>query len=381
MRHLTVSFAISCVLLVTLTALSMEAIAQDQEERQVKLFSLENARAEDLLPIIHELFMVDGKVRMACDRRSNTLVASGPPSDLQVIEAILMRLDITVAEPSNESPSNSDKPSASDGTNTHSSENDVDVTIGYPLSGSAILISIAEDQQLVEKGEVIAVLQVDMRDEHANLESELASLRAQAAQLSDHDALEMGQAIAEQHIKLAQMRMEQAKAESALEQESIEGEIAIAIESARLLRHALEVLMRTEDRSAEQDPRAHIDVRLELVKAEQQLNLLKKKKQLLSDHVQRVRLAELKAEHNRAELELRRIQQEAATQQQAIQAERDAVNLHMQLVADRLKRIHDASRQTTIRAPIGGVVTRVDGVQKGVSIRRQQPILTIRAEK
>lgn len=64
----------------------------------IKIFTLENASAQQAAPILTSLFgsrRSDDSLRIAVDDRTNSVVAAGPQEQLATIEAVLMRLDET----------------------------------------------------------------------------------------------------------------------------------------------------------------------------------------------------------------------------------------------------------------------------------------------
>ncbi len=61
-------------------------------EVEFKIFSLVNSEASSMLNVISEIAKTKD-VKLAVDSRTNSLLATGPKSDLRVIEAILLKLD------------------------------------------------------------------------------------------------------------------------------------------------------------------------------------------------------------------------------------------------------------------------------------------------
>ena len=58
---------------------------------EIKVFSLENAKAADAKGIVSDL--VGNVVKLTADERTNSLIGIGPKGDLEVVEALLLRLD------------------------------------------------------------------------------------------------------------------------------------------------------------------------------------------------------------------------------------------------------------------------------------------------
>ena len=73
---------------------------EDKDGRQLKIFSVQNADAEALTQTVLPLFVNVGKLPTAIvfDKRTNTIVARGSESELQILEALLLRLDETPAQ-------------------------------------------------------------------------------------------------------------------------------------------------------------------------------------------------------------------------------------------------------------------------------------------
>jgi len=74
--------------------------AVNQDEKLIKVFRMQNGDANELKSMIDALFQEtddsgDGllQMRFCVDARTNSIIASGPKDDLQVIEALLARLE------------------------------------------------------------------------------------------------------------------------------------------------------------------------------------------------------------------------------------------------------------------------------------------------
>jgi type II secretory pathway component GspD/PulD (secretin) len=74
----------------------------------VKIFSLVNAKADELAGVVRAMYAGDRDyLVIASDARTNSLIVSGPEAKLAVVEAILLRLDQPGVNPSG----SSDQPS------------------------------------------------------------------------------------------------------------------------------------------------------------------------------------------------------------------------------------------------------------------------------
>jgi hypothetical protein len=64
-------------------------------ETRIKVFTLVNADAASLLSVLSELLpsVSQKSVRIAADKRTNSVLANGPEEDLRIVEAVLLRLD------------------------------------------------------------------------------------------------------------------------------------------------------------------------------------------------------------------------------------------------------------------------------------------------
>jgi len=80
--------------------------------RQIKVFSLQHADGVSLVKAVAEILPgVEQKtLRLACDKRTNSILASGPKEDLAVLEALLLRLDVEAAKDRKPGPSPAGKP-------------------------------------------------------------------------------------------------------------------------------------------------------------------------------------------------------------------------------------------------------------------------------
>ena len=61
--------------------------------REVKIFTLRHTEAGMLVPTLRQLLGDDSGLRLAADARSNSLLARGTREDLEVVEAVVGRLD------------------------------------------------------------------------------------------------------------------------------------------------------------------------------------------------------------------------------------------------------------------------------------------------
>jgi len=80
--------------------------------REIKVFSLQHADGVSLVEAVAEILPgVEQKtLRLACDKRTNSVLASGPKEDLAVLEALLLRLDVEAAKDRKPGPSPAPKP-------------------------------------------------------------------------------------------------------------------------------------------------------------------------------------------------------------------------------------------------------------------------------
>ena len=61
----------------------------------IGIFSIANGNAPDLAGALNDLFPVDvaSPIYVACDPRTNSVIVRGPPDELTVVEAMLLKLD------------------------------------------------------------------------------------------------------------------------------------------------------------------------------------------------------------------------------------------------------------------------------------------------
>src|SRR6185312_11907323 len=72
------------------------AAAERAAEPKIKVHQLKNADSQEMARIVASLF--DG-LRVAPDRRTNSIVIIGPGDDMMTIEAILQQLDASPSRP------------------------------------------------------------------------------------------------------------------------------------------------------------------------------------------------------------------------------------------------------------------------------------------
>ena len=65
-------------------------------ETQLKIFNVKHAEAEQLSTTIRPLFCPrpDSTTVIVFDKRTNTVIARGPESELSILEVVLLRLDV-----------------------------------------------------------------------------------------------------------------------------------------------------------------------------------------------------------------------------------------------------------------------------------------------
>ncbi len=62
---------------------------------EIKIFSIANGNARDLTDALEDLFGEDpaSPIYVACDPRTNSVIVRGPPKELAMVEAMMLRLD------------------------------------------------------------------------------------------------------------------------------------------------------------------------------------------------------------------------------------------------------------------------------------------------
>jgi hypothetical protein len=80
--------------------------AADRPDSEVRIFALKHALASEMAGGITSLFNKKA-LRIAVDRRTNSIIASGPRDDLAILEAVLLRLDEQPSSPATEPASGS----------------------------------------------------------------------------------------------------------------------------------------------------------------------------------------------------------------------------------------------------------------------------------
>ncbi len=66
-----------------------------RDATSLKVFDIAHADAAELIQTINPLFNIDSNARVVavCDKRTNTIIARGPDSELELLEVVLGRLD------------------------------------------------------------------------------------------------------------------------------------------------------------------------------------------------------------------------------------------------------------------------------------------------
>lgn len=80
-------------------ALPSQNAINKSDEIQLKIFNVKHAEAEQLSSTIRPLFVPrpDSTTVIVFDKRTNTIIARGPESELSILEVVLLRLDETDA--------------------------------------------------------------------------------------------------------------------------------------------------------------------------------------------------------------------------------------------------------------------------------------------
>ncbi len=65
---------------------------------EMKIFALQNAVAGDVRRILEQIFSARRGLNLAADNRTNSLIVVAMPEDMQVIEALVTRLDVPAAQ-------------------------------------------------------------------------------------------------------------------------------------------------------------------------------------------------------------------------------------------------------------------------------------------
>ena len=111
MRKYSQAIVVVLLLMLPLGLLQFQANAQQTTNSNhtakpradigLKIFDLAHADASDLIQTINPLFSIDANARVVavCDKRTNTIIARGPDSELELLEVVLKRLDEPTAKP------------------------------------------------------------------------------------------------------------------------------------------------------------------------------------------------------------------------------------------------------------------------------------------
>ena len=220
----------SCLLVATATA---QRLPDEEPAVQLKVYSLAYATSAEMLDVLDTLFD-QPNVRMAADKRSNSLIVKGPQETLAIVSALMAKLDVPTPRspagaarpkrvPSGRKPSGGNRPSVAKRSARR-------IEVRNEVPGETTVQTIVADGAKVKMGDLLVELDDSvLRAEKERLQIELEGANRQLVraeqdlvnQTLDIDVLEAA-------VQVAKLRREQAQAESKLELTVVEAEISLA---------------------------------------------------------------------------------------------------------------------------------------------------------
>lgn len=193
----------------------------------IKIVSLENANCVEMDVLLAQVFGKDS-FSHAVDRRTNSVVLRGDEKIVEVVEAVLTRLDRPVG---NKTPN---QKNAAENRNSGVGGGAVALS---PVSGT--IQPLVTDGQEVKKGEVLAKVQTDAQDQ---VERHMDSARTEARAEEKVIAAERELQRAVMVVRLAEARLEHAHGETSLEKRMLETELANALAEREALQTRVQML-------------------------------------------------------------------------------------------------------------------------------------------
>jgi multidrug efflux pump subunit AcrA (membrane-fusion protein) len=385
--------SIFCVLFLTGTVRSHENAPHEGEATQIKVFSLSNSSAEQLMDVIDTIFGEE-RFRIAADKRTNSVIVKARPDVLSAVEAVMLRLDESsnpkpnqkrIAKPKIPSKLRIAQPPAVVQPGHIVQPRDV-VEIHSEVRGTTVIRSIVPAGAKVAKGDLL--VQLDDSKLIAGAETvrnEIEMLKAEIMMTQQHghvhDTSEVN--LLEAALKLSQLRREHFEAEWKLEQFAAKGELAIA---GAALKHAESEHELSEQR-ANAGQGSSVDVEgagVEVTKAMVEYELAMSRQKLL-DNTRRLRLAELDLETLQEELSLVRARRQTEAQMVQTKTKLQMLETKLRLKRNELARLKRQIKMCKILAPVAGMVRYPgprgkagEGISKeGASVREGQRLVLL----
>ena len=388
-----------CLLAATATAqdFGSRREAEPDPDVHLKVYTLQYANSGAMLGILRTLFD-HSQIRMAADKRTNSLIVQGPPDTLNVMSALVAKLDEptsrssagatrTQRSPSDRKPSDRKPVGRNQAPAANRSANRVELRNDVP--GESTVQMIVSDGTEVKKGDLLVELDSSqLLAEKEQLQMELENAKSELAQAElalvnqtlDVDVLEA-------EVQIAKLRREQAQAEVKMELQVVEAEIALAEQALETAKRR-EALLKSQSQSGTASSMRAADANMAVHKAQTQIEIARAKHSLLRDHTTRLRNAELELETRQAELQMERAKRELAANQAQVKARIGAVRAGYALTAARLQRVVESVTKCKIHSPQSGtarraasrVGTRQPMLQEGATVRQGQRLLELELE-
>ena len=388
--------SISCLLFVANIAMSQEAAPQKSDATQIKVLSLSNAPAEDLLVVIDTIFGEE-RFRLAADKRTNTVIVKGRPDVLAAVEAVLLRLDETPKpnQKSKPKPNQQPKPipkpkpkrtvQPKTAAKKRSGQPRDVVEVHSEVRGTTAIRSLIPAGAQVTKGDLLVQLDDSkfvagaetLRHEIEILKAEIMMAQQQGRVPDANDVH-----VLETAVNLAQLRREHYEAERKLELSAAEGEIAIASAALKFAQSQQERL----EQLAESGQASSVDAQeadLEVTKAKVAYEMAMAQKKLLVDHIGPLRFAELDLAAQEEKLNLIRTHREAEAEKTQTKTRLQMLKMQLRLKSDELERLETQIEKCTILAPANGTVRypgpggKTSAAKQGATVREGQRLVLL----
>ena len=341
----------------------------DEPYGKLRMFALSHASAAELQNTLKLVFR-DSVVSMAADKRTNILVVKASDRELQAIAEVVQALDVER------------KPATAAGAPvrpkaTRPSANQVAIHSDAP--GTTKIKSLVANGTKVNQGDLLVELDdselkaqvMEMHMEISSLQQAVASAEREIAASQSKSA-----AAAESEVMLAELRSKQSQALRELEQAEADAEVTVAdkvLEFAQLRLDRLRELVK----AGQVGPEEAMEAELERTKARAQVEVAQARRKLLATVTLPLKNAEVQVEMERAKARLHDQQQEAQRNREQAAAELEAARVQLRYSLDRVSRLEQQLDKFKIYAPAGGVVQIGAEIKKGAIVRRGQPIVLL----
>jgi multidrug resistance efflux pump len=338
---------------------------------EIRVFSLVNATASEMANVVDAL-LSDEVGGLAIDKRTNSLIVRAPSGDtLQVIEALLMKLD----EPDD---ATSNQARRENLATTAASQQPVN-HIAVRTDVSAAIAFLVEDGKRVKKGDLIVELDdAPLVAELRALQVEIEEIKAGELEMRADEEVHEGHSVAllKKELELAEMRLQHVQAEAELESIVAEAEKSVAAQTIEIVRDRQKRL-RQLFTSGQANSDELDELRVEAAEAKAAFEVASAKEKLLASKSRPMQIVAAELEIARARIDLDVAERSEVMRRQRTKAHHAVVRLQLEHKQQQLQRFEEERAKCKIHAPADGVVRYGPHIAPGAEVRARQTVLLL----